>query len=51
MAALSLPKRRAPDHVKRVGDEVVVLDCGHWVQGVPEFTGILTGWLERTSGR
>lgn len=36
------------DHVREVGGEVVALDCGHWVQKDPAFTGLLVDWLART---
>jgi cis-3-alkyl-4-acyloxetan-2-one decarboxylase len=41
--------KRWVDHVRRVGGEVVALECGHWVSQAPEFNTVLTKWLERTA--
>jgi hypothetical protein len=41
--------QRWVDHVNGVpGGEVLAVDCGHWLQPVPEFTERLSAWLERT---
>lgn len=37
------------DHVKRVGGEVAALRSNHWAPHHPEFVGVLTKWLDRTS--
>jgi pimeloyl-ACP methyl ester carboxylesterase len=34
------------DHVRKVGGDVVVLPCGHWVPLEPAFVDILRRWLD-----
>lgn len=38
------------DHVRSVGGEVVGLPCGHWVMRHRSFIGVLTRWLDASSG-
>jgi len=40
--------KRWESHVRKVGGEVIALDCNHWVTQDPAFTAILTRWLDQT---